>query len=77
MTYLLLLVATLSIIFSVAALIFLLLSVRDSIFLLDFFGCVIATIVLLVSTLILFNNITGINILTTILNSVGVEPLVL
>jgi hypothetical protein len=77
MTYLLLLVVTLLIIFSVAALIFLLLSVRDSIFLLDFFGCVIATIVLLVSTLILFNNITGINLLTTILNSVGVEPLVL
>lgn len=74
MIYLLLLAVTLLITFFVAALTFLQLSAQDSTFLPDFFGCVIATIVLLVSILILFNNITETNLLTTILNFVGVEP---
>lgn len=77
MTYLLLPAVTLLIIFFEVALMLLLLSGLDSIFLLDFFGCAIVTIVLLVSILILSNNITETNLLTTTLNSVGVEPLVL
>ena len=76
MIYLLLLVVSLSIIFFVAALTFLLLSVQDSTFLPDFFGCVIATIVLLVSILILYNDITETNLLQIIFDSVGVELLV-
>lgn len=76
MIYLLLLVVSLSIIFFVAALTFLLLSVRDSTYLLDFFGCVTVTIVLLVSILILYNDITETNLLQIIFDSVGVELLV-
>ena len=77
MIYLSLLAVTLLIIFSGAALMFLLLSELDFIYLLDFFGCVIAIIVLLVSILILFDNTIETNPLTTTLNSVGVELLVL